>query len=145
VPFDGGNALKGVIDFFLEAGDILDLFSEIVEAILLLISVMSSATAAEPRSIFPSRSAKPRSTVERTLSSVALGFLVGFFFASICGEYSTTMNRRCRGPGSERWVTVSQLTEIGKGERGNWKRGACGLDAACITDFNRGEASGARG
>jgi hypothetical protein len=31
VLFDGGNALKGVIDFFLEAGDILDLFSEIVE------------------------------------------------------------------------------------------------------------------
>ena len=29
--FDRGNALKGVIDFFLEAGDILDLFSEIVE------------------------------------------------------------------------------------------------------------------
>jgi hypothetical protein len=31
---------------------------------------------------------KPRSTVERTLSSVALGFLVGFLFAAICGEYS---------------------------------------------------------
>jgi hypothetical protein len=29
--FDRGNALKGVIDFFLKAGDILDLFSEIVE------------------------------------------------------------------------------------------------------------------
>ena len=29
--FNRGNALKGVIDFFLEAGDILDLFSEIVE------------------------------------------------------------------------------------------------------------------
>jgi hypothetical protein len=31
VLFDRGNALKGVIDFFLETGDILDLFSEIVE------------------------------------------------------------------------------------------------------------------
>src|SRR5208282_5869200 len=31
VLFNCGNALKGVIDFFLEAGDILDLFSEIVE------------------------------------------------------------------------------------------------------------------
>jgi hypothetical protein len=31
VLFDCGNALKGVIDLFLEAGDILDLFSEIVE------------------------------------------------------------------------------------------------------------------
>ena len=31
VLFDRGNALKGVIDFFLKAGDILDLFSEIVE------------------------------------------------------------------------------------------------------------------
>ena len=29
--FNRGNAVKGVIDFFLEAGDILDLFSEIVE------------------------------------------------------------------------------------------------------------------
>jgi hypothetical protein len=29
--FDGGDALKCVIDFFLEARDILDLFSEIVE------------------------------------------------------------------------------------------------------------------
>jgi hypothetical protein len=31
VLFDCGNAIEGVIDFFLEAGDILDLFSEIVE------------------------------------------------------------------------------------------------------------------
>ena len=29
--FNRGNALKGVIDFLLEAGDIIDLFSEIVE------------------------------------------------------------------------------------------------------------------
>jgi hypothetical protein len=31
VLFDRGDALKGVIYFFLEAGDVLDFFSEIVE------------------------------------------------------------------------------------------------------------------
>jgi hypothetical protein len=44
-------------------------------AILLLISVMSSATAAKPRSIFPSKSAKPRLTVERTAVERRLGLL----------------------------------------------------------------------
>jgi hypothetical protein len=34
---------------------------------------------------------------------------------------------------------------VGGGVHGNRKRGACGLDATCITDFKRGEASGARG
>jgi hypothetical protein len=46
-------------------------------------------------------------------------------------------------------VTVACLTrieEFGRGcAHGNWSRGACGLDATCITDFDRGEASGARG
>jgi hypothetical protein len=55
-------------------------------AIVDLMSAMSSATAAKPRSIFTSRSAKPRSTVERMVSSDALRFLVGFF-AAICGEH----------------------------------------------------------
>jgi hypothetical protein len=31
VFFDGADALKRVVDFFLEAGDVLDLFAEIVE------------------------------------------------------------------------------------------------------------------
>jgi hypothetical protein len=31
VFFNGGNALKRVIDFFLEADDVLDFFSEVVE------------------------------------------------------------------------------------------------------------------
>jgi hypothetical protein len=46
-------------------------------------------------------------------------------------------------------VTVARLTKIEKcwsgSAYGNWKRGACGLDVMCITDFNRGEVGGARG
>jgi hypothetical protein len=42
-------------------------------------------------------------------------------------------------------VWMSRIAKIGKKEREFWKRGSCGLDATCITDFNRGEASGARG
>jgi hypothetical protein len=30
-PFDGGDALKRVVDFLLEAGDVLNFFSEVVE------------------------------------------------------------------------------------------------------------------
>jgi hypothetical protein len=45
-------------------------------------------------------------------------------------------------------VTVACLTrieEVGRGcVHGNWKRGACRLDAACITDFDGGEAGWAR-
>jgi hypothetical protein len=42
-------------------------------------------------------------------------------------------------------VWMARRMKIGKRERQFWKRGSCGLDAACITDFNRGKASGARG
>jgi hypothetical protein len=31
VLFDGGDAFKRVVDFFLESDDVLDLFSEVVE------------------------------------------------------------------------------------------------------------------
>jgi hypothetical protein len=54
-------------------------------AIVDLISVMSSATAA-----------KPRSTVARITSSDALRFLVGFFLSAICGKYSTGIVPRWR-------------------------------------------------
>ena len=33
VLFDGGDALQRMIDFFLEADDVLDFFSEVVEAV----------------------------------------------------------------------------------------------------------------
>src|SRR5580704_737825 len=88
-------------------------------AILLLISVMSSATAAKPRSIFPSRSAKPRSTVERTLSSVALLFFVRVF-AAICREYSISVVGGTRVP----MVWMSRITKIGEGAHEFWKRGS---------------------
>jgi hypothetical protein len=92
VLFDYGDAdfkLEAFVDFvLLELGQLrVEAIDVALVAILLLISVISSATAAKPRSIFPSRSAKLRSTAERTLSSVTLLFFV-WVFVAIYGEYS---------------------------------------------------------
>src|ERR1700674_3832618 len=81
-------------------------------AIVLLMSAMSSATAAKLRSIVPSRVAKPRLTVERMLARVAVGadalFFAGFFDV-ICGEYSTPIGRRGDGRVLGTWA-LSPLT-----------------------------------
>jgi hypothetical protein len=83
---------------------------------------------------------KPRSTVERIASSDALRFLF-VFFAAIYGKYITAV-----GWGrSALTVWMSSSTKIGKRTHGFWMRGSCGLDAGHLTDFGRGEVSGARG
>jgi hypothetical protein len=98
--FDRGNALKGVIDFFLEAGDILDLFSEIVEipANRFKFALNTCQLSAEIRDVVLRRHlafdigdvvgdrGEAALTVERITSSDALRFLVGFFEA-ICEVY----------------------------------------------------------
>jgi hypothetical protein len=59
-------------------------------------------------------------------------------FPTLRGEYSISVGWSTSAP----IVRMSRSTEIGGRAREFWKRGSFGLDAACITGFDRGEASG---
>jgi hypothetical protein len=89
VLFDGGDALKGVIDFFLEADDVLDFFSEFVQ-----ITADGIQFPFNARQLFGEIPISPFVAMwSTTCLSISPSSLSVVSFPAICGKYSTRVGR----------------------------------------------------